>query len=132
MWWFAVDNSARVVVPVSNMRDLMLWRMAVGPDRGGGKSARAGSLYGGGKVGHRVWLELIKMRVFLVWNSTAKSIFHMYVVFPPAQTNRALIPGLVRASSGAGWVTRVLKVYWAVAEEKKKGDAGNRPFVRKT
>ena len=57
---------------------------------------------------------------FLVWNSTAKSIFHMYVVFPPAQTNRALIPGLVRASSGAGWVTRVLKVYWAVAEEKKK------------
>ena len=53
---------------------------------------------------------------FLVWNSTAKSIFHMYVVFPPAQTNRALIPGLVRASSGAGWVTRVLKVYWAVAE----------------
>ena len=69
---------------------------------------------------------------FLVWNSTAKSIFHMYVVFPPAQTNRALIPGLVRASSGAGWVTRVLKVYWAVAEEKKKGDAGNGPFVRKT
>ena len=82
-------------------------------------------------MGHRVWLELIKMRVFLVWNSTAKSIFHMYVVFPPAQTNRALIPGLVRASSGAGWVTRVLKVYWAVAEVKKNGDAGNGPFVRK-
>ena len=114
------------------MRDLMLWRMAVGLDRGGGKSARAGSLYGGGKVGYRVWLELIKMRVFLVWNSTAKSIFHMYVVFPPAQTNCALIPGLVRGSSGAGWVTLVLKIYWAVAEEKKKGDAVNGPFVRKT
>ena len=89
MWWFAVDNSARVVVPVSNMRDLMLWRMAVGPDRGGGKSARAGSLYGGGKVGHRVWLELIKMRVFLVWNSTVNcQIYFSYVRCVPACSNQ--------------------------------------------